>query len=155
MSDDLMNDIRITRLKSPAECEQVAINVAKTDPQLALAAKRRAVEMRADAKGATTPAGREALQAVYAYEQALTLAKGKVSYASRTWQMINRHGIIEAMERLVKRPDDATGYQALKTLGMQDLAFEAVVLRHPDEFSEDAITMSRNRLANWADTGDS
>lgn len=52
--------------------------------------------------------------------------------------MINRHGIIQAVERAVNRKTEPMGYQALVEMGMADLAFEAIVLRHPDLFSEEA-----------------
>jgi hypothetical protein len=64
---------------------------------------------------------REALEAVYAYERVISKKRGKKVSASRTWQMIKRHGIIEAMERVVNRDDDATGYVALAEMGMLDL----------------------------------
>jgi len=60
--------------------------------------------------------------------------------------MIRRHGIIVAVERAVTRTVDPMGYRFLAEMGMQDLAFEAVVLRHPDVFSAEAIAQSANRL---------
>ena len=35
----------------------------------------------------------------------------------------------------------------LAEMGLQDYAFEAVILRHPEVFSEKAIETSRERLA--------
>ena len=40
-------DERVARLETPEECEQFAINVADRLPDLALAARWRAVELRA------------------------------------------------------------------------------------------------------------
>lgn len=37
----------------------------------------------------------------------------------------------------------------LVDLGMQDFAFEAVVLRHPNVFRETAVERSRERLESW------
>lgn len=105
MADDSNRDVRVTRLKTPAECEQFAINVATRLPELARAAKRRAVELRAAEHGASSDAEREALAAVYAYERALSEKRGKTIRASRTWQMIKNHGIIGAVERAVDRKD--------------------------------------------------
>jgi hypothetical protein len=70
-------DPHIAKLTTPEECEQFAINVSETEPTLALAAKRRAVELRAQKAGAKTDAEREALEAVYAYEAVLAERKGK------------------------------------------------------------------------------
>jgi hypothetical protein len=40
---------------------------------------------------------------------------------------------------------------ALAEMGLEDLAFEAVILRHPDEFSEEAAAKSKERLSAWSD----
>lgn len=87
---------------------------------------------------------------MYAYERVLSLKRGKKVRASRTWQMIERHGIIGAVERAVNRPAETTGYTALVEMGMQDLAFEAVVIRHPKLFSDAAVARSQERLREWA-----
>ena len=142
-------DERVARLETPQECEQFAINVEKRLPDLARAARRRAVELRAAAYGATTDAEREALQAVYAYERVLSNKRGKTVHASRTWQMIKRYGIIEAVEKVVNRPDVAPGYTLLEEMGMLDFAFEAVVCRHPDMFSKETVARSKERLAKF------
>jgi hypothetical protein len=63
--------------------------------------------------------------------------------------MIERHGIIGAVERAVDRTDETTGYTALVEMGVQDFAFEAVVLRHPELFSEKAVKRSSERLNEW------
>lgn len=143
-------DERVTRLKTPEECEQFALNVQVRLPDLAQAARRRAVELRAAAHGVATTAEGEALAAVYAYERVLSQKRGKKIRASRTWQMIERHGIIGAVERAVNRHADPAGYTALAEMGMQDLAFEAVVVRHPEVFSQDAVASSTKRLGEWA-----
>ena len=87
---------------------------------------------------------------MYAYERVLSERKGKKVRASRTWQMIERRGIIDAVESLVKRPADPIGYTALAEMGMHDLAFESVVQRHPDVFSPEAVVRSAERLRSWA-----
>lgn len=106
-------DEMIAKFKTPESCEQFAINVEERSPERALEARRRAVELRAEAHGATTAAEREALEAVYAYERVLSQKRGKKTRASRTWQMIERRGIIEAVERVVTARDDATGFKLL------------------------------------------
>jgi hypothetical protein len=63
--------------------------------------------------------------------------------------MVNRYGILGAVERIVTRPDDAVGYQVLVQMGLEELAFESVVLRHQDSFSPEAVAHSRERLARW------
>jgi hypothetical protein len=70
-----MNDSyteRIAQLKTPESCETFARNAeTKGRSDLALAARRRAVELRAASHSAETQAEKEALRAVYAYEEAL------------------------------------------------------------------------------------
>lgn len=140
---------KVLRLRTPEDCESFAKNVAAKHPPLALEARRRAVELRAQSFGAKSDAEREALQAVYAYEEVLSKRNGKKTRASRTWQMINAHGIIEAVQRAVCRKEETMGYTALLEVGMQDFAFECVVLRHPTLFSPEAIQISSSRIAAW------
>ena len=145
-------DERIARLDTPEACQRFAKNAeARGHPGLAREARRRATEIRAGQHGAELEVEKEALQAVYAYEEILTQKNGKRTRASRTWQMINRHGILRAIERTVDRESDAAGYLTLVEMDMTDLAFEAVVLRHPDNFSSETVERARQRLQDWKD----
>jgi hypothetical protein len=139
----------LARLTTPEDCERLAKNVEKSDSELAIAARRRAVELRAEAYGAKTAAEQEALRAVYAYEEGLTKKRGRKTRATRTWQMIDRYGIIGAVERAVNRKGETTGFAVLCEMGMQDFAFEVVVLRYPDLFSAAAVARSRARMEEW------
>ncbi len=103
----------VARLKTPEECEEFARITQQRDPDLAIQARRRAVELRAAGHGAQTAAEQEALKAVYAYEEVLSVKRGRRTRATRTWQMIKRHGVIGAVERAVNRTKDASGYTAL------------------------------------------
>jgi len=141
-------DHRVERLRTPEECESFAKNAtARKRPDLAVEARRKAVEMKASTHNADSPVEKEALAAIYAYEALLTQQNGKKTRASRTWQLIRRHGIIEAVERTLKRPAETADYATLLEMGMADLAFEAIILRHPESFSADAIGTSTARLA--------
>jgi hypothetical protein len=143
----------IARLTTPENCEQFARNVQNDHPELAQQARRRAVELRADAHatklGVTNAVEREALRVIYAYEEILFKKHGRKVRANYTWRMVKDHGIIGAVERAVNRPTDASGYLALVEMNMQDIAFEAVVLRHPDHFSAEAVQRSAQRLKEW------
>lgn len=137
----------IANLDSPEKCEIFESNAAKQGrSDLAVAARKRALELRAAAHGATTQAERESLEAIYAYERVLTEKNGRKTRASRTWPMVERHGIIGAVERAVNRKDETVGYAALHEMGLQDYAFEAVVLRYPALFSADAVEWSMKRI---------
>jgi len=141
-----MNDI-ISKLKTPQECANYEKNVLEQGrPDLAIAARKRALELRAQAHGATTEVERECLEAVYAYERVLSERHGKNTRAGRTWPMIKRHGILPAVERAVNRRVETSGYQALVEMGLEDYAFEAVILRHPDSFSPEAVQHARARI---------
>ncbi len=143
-------DYRIKKIDTPEKCEIFARNAQqKGRHDLANEALLRAVELRAESHGAKTQAEREALQAVYAYEETLRVKNGKRTSASRTWQMIKRHGIIESVNRAVCRPTETQGYKMLAQMGLSDFAFEAVILRYPNVFSEEAVEISRQRLQEW------
>ena len=142
----------VGHLKTPEDCEQVALNVEAREPAFAIAARRKAVELKAAAHNADSEVEQHALQAVYAYERVLTVERGKKTRASRTWQMITKLGIVQAVEAIVKRPTEIAGYQALVKMGMQDMLFEAVVLRHPDVFSVEAVSQSKQRLEELTGT---
>lgn len=142
-------DERVARLKTPKDCEQLAKNVEAKLPELAREARRRAIELRAAEHNAQSEAEREALKAVYAYEEVLSVKNRRKTRAARTWQMIDRHGIIKAVERAVNRPDDATGFTALMNMGMADLAFESVVIRHSGVFNQETVARAKARLEKW------
>jgi hypothetical protein len=143
-------DERVQKLRTPKECENFAINAAERNrPDLVKEAQIRAVQLRATQYGAKSPAETEALEAVYAYEEVLSKKNGRRTRASRTWQMIQRHGIIGAVERAVDREQETQGYTALVEMGLEEFAFEAVILRHPSLFSDAAVEKSKQRLRSW------
>ncbi len=113
---------------------------------MAVRAKKRAIELRAASYGAKTEVERECVEAVYAYEETLTMKNGRRQSASRTWPMLEKYGIIGAVEKVVSRKDATLGYTALVELGLEEYAFEAVILRHQSAFSEEAVKRSRERM---------
>ena len=141
-----MSDPRITRLKTPEDCEQFAKNVETDHPELAKLARRRAVELRALMYGAKTDVEREALQCIYAFEEARSQETGKRARANRTWQSIRNNGILPTVDKVVSRRKATEGYDALVAAGLEDFTFEAVVLKFPDSFSSDAVKQARLRL---------
>lgn len=140
-----MNDI-IQKLKTPEECIQLAKNVRERNPDLAQKARRRAVELRAISYGNKSEVELELLKALYAYEEVLSEKNKRRTSASRTWQMIKRHGIIHAAERAVDRKIEPAGYKLLAEMGMHDLTFEAVILRYPGSFDQEVVTRAKARL---------
>ena len=119
---------------------------ACANPADTTARRRRSIQMRAAGRQPQTPAERESYEAVYAYEEALSSQKGRTIRAGRTWPMIRKHGIIGAVELIVTKRKETEGYRVLVEMGMEDMAFEAVVLRHPESFSPEAVAASDDRL---------
>jgi hypothetical protein len=141
-------DYRVARLRTPAECAIFAKNAtALHHPELALAAQRKAVDLQAATHEAASAVEAECFAAVYAYEALLTRRNGKKTRATGLWQAIKRYGIIEAIERAVSRPPDASSTITLRDLGLADLAFEALVIRHEASFGPAAIEVAKSRQA--------
>ena len=91
----------------------------------------------------------ESVLAVLAYEETLRIKHGRHQPAAYTWKMLRKHGVIEAVERVVKRDVVTQGYRALVDLGLEDFAFESVVTRHPEAFSREAVKRSKARLQEF------
>ena len=86
---------RVAKLKTPEKCAVFEKNVTERGrPVLAVAARKRALKLRTQQNGANTEDEKECIEAVYAYERVLSEKNGRNTRASRTWQMIERHGII-------------------------------------------------------------
>lgn len=143
-------DDRVKQLKTPGGCDNFISNVKTKYPELARQARRRKVELLASAYGAKTAAEIEALQAIYAYEEVVLFERhGRKTHASRTWLLVKNHGIIGAVEKAVNRKDDSSGFTALREVDMLDLSFEAIVVRYPELFSQEAVARSKQRLEAW------
>lgn len=139
----------IDTLETPAECDQLIKNVEKRNPELAKRALRKKIEIQAVKHGAKSDAEREAYHTLYAYEEILSqMHGGKRTRAARTRQMIDRHGIIETVERLVNQKQERKGFRILADLGMLDLTAEALVLRYPHLFSPGAVSICKKRIKN-------
>ena len=146
-----MSDPRITRLKTPEECEQFARNVEAAHPDLARKGRRHAVTLRALKYGEATEVEREALQCIYAFEEARYQQTGKRTRASRIWQSISRNGILPTVDKSVAKGKETEGYDWLVAAGLEDLTFEAVVLKYPTEFSPAAVAQAKIKFATTTD----
>ena len=137
----------MAKLKTPAECAQMEANaMAKGRPDVVVACRKRAVELRALEFGSNGAVERECLEAIYAYEECLRVKNGRRTSASRTWPVVRRDGVIKAVDDIVSRRAESAGYAVLAEMGLGDYAFEAVVLRHPDRFSAEAVANSKARM---------
>jgi hypothetical protein len=145
-------DERINRLKTAEECAIFSKNVTvRGFPDLAIRAERRGVELRAATHEVKDATEREAFEAVYAYELALVKNTGKKARATAIWKMIRRLGIVETIQRSVNGDSDSSRYATLKAIGMQDLVFESIVVKHHDDFAQTTVDRAAARLAEWVE----
>lgn len=88
-------------------------------------------------------------QALHAYEKIVG------EYASRTRQMLERYGYVEALTRIVQSADLQTGFRALRDSGRLADSFEAVVVNFAAEFDRQAVAAARWRLdqADYLEAG--
>ncbi len=143
-----MSDI-IDKLETPEECEQLIKNVQDRKPELAIRARLKKIDLLASKHAAKSDVEKDIIKAMYAYEEVLTAKHGKKTRASRTWPMFERHGTITAVEKIVERPQETSGYKLTVEKGLQDISFEAVVLRYPTHFSQKAVAIAKERLKDW------
>ena len=127
----------VMRIKDPELCYVFAANAThRGHPELALEAHRRAVDLRAEAHATSSEAEKAAVRAIYAYEEALSYSKGKRTRATGTWQLVNRHGLLSALDRRLDSRGSDDVAPVLKELGMEDYSFAAVREAYPDAFSQ-------------------
>ena len=84
----------------------------------------------------------EVSQAITLYERTI----GQV--ATRTRQMIEDYGEIEALSRLMISADLQQGFKGLRDADKLDSTFEAIVVRFPDLFAADVVEAAKWRLEN-------
>lgn len=67
-------------------------------------------------------------------------------YASRTRKMIEEHGEIEALSRLMVSADLQRGFEALRDAGQLDKTFESLVVQFQHLFRPDIVEAAQWRL---------
>lgn len=144
-------DERINRLKTANECDIFERNVRERGfPELAARARRRAVEFRVATHEAQSEVERDALAAMYAYEQTLNRTGAAKRGASYPWRLVKHRGVIKAIQALVASDADEQYHESLQEMGMRDLAFEAIVIKHAEAFEPVTVELCAARLADWA-----
>lgn len=68
--------------------------------------------------------------------------------AARTRRMIERHGTIEALSRLVVSADLQSGFKILRDRDQLNSTFEALIVRHEDLFRKNVVEAAQWRLKN-------
>ena len=66
--------------------------------------------------------------------------------ASATRLMIERHGPIEALSRLVVSADLQRGFRVLRDSGRLDMTFESLIVRHARHFRDEVVAAAKWRL---------
>ena len=69
-------------------------------------------------------------------------------FASRTRQMIEIHGKIEAISRLMVSSELQKGFKILRDKGLLDKTFESIVIKHKKLFKPDVLQAATWRLQN-------
>ena len=145
-----MDDIVANR-KTVDECRKLEANAERLDrPEIARQCRTRAIQIQAAeyvGHDEVSAPEMEAIEALMAYERVLTDKNGRKTRASRTRKMFDTHGVLPGVERAVVRTQATEGFGNLVEKGLQEHAFEAVILRNPEAFSEDAVAVSRERMA--------
>lgn len=68
--------------------------------------------------------------------------------ASRTRQMIERYGPIDALSRLAISAELQSGFKVLRDCNRLDMAFESLIVRHAQLFRGDVVEAAKWRLDN-------
>ena len=132
----------------PAKLRQIALNAGKArNIELQNAAKLRLFAVLPSEEPGTL--AYDVWQSIHALEDALSDERGKTIRLSRTRQKIARDGEQKTVADLVVGPA-SEGYRLLIERSMVDLTFEAVALRHPDEFTPMQLDSAKRRLADTA-----
>ena len=141
-------DPKVERLKTPEECRAFIENARlRGFDELAKQAYRRIIALRTQGYGPKNDIERQCVEAIYAYEEVISARSSRRITASKTWQAAKQHGIFVAVGKAAGRPEDPEIYPMLVSLGLEQFAFENVVVRHPDEFGFEALQQSRARVA--------
>jgi len=156
----MMNEARVDQLTArldgynAQECLNFIGNVgrspeptAEQKARLTEAARLRLVEINAqqDIQPRHTPAERDVFQTLAAYEEHLRLKHGKRVRAQYIRRAIKTHGILPAIARAIAK-DRTLGLNTLDEAGLLGHSFEAVAVRHPDEFDPRILRIASGKL---------
>jgi hypothetical protein len=127
-----------------ASLRQLAINAARlANEEVRIAAKLRLYSILPNEKPGTLEY--DVWQSIYALEDILSDERGKTTRLARTRQKIVRDGEKKTVCDLVLgKPTQ--GFELLMARNMRDLTFEALVLKHSDEFTDETVNAATDRL---------
>ncbi len=80
-------------------------------------------------------------------EKAIVLYEDSIDHAAtRTRQMIEENGVIEALSRLMVSPDLQQGFRVLRDSNQLDKTFESIVVKFQHLFQPDVVEAAKWRL---------
>jgi hypothetical protein len=95
-----------------------------------------------------TPLEREFWAAVTAAEELASAKNGKTTRLNRTRQKVARVGIKRCLEDWAFHKGTTQGFDILVDGGHPELTGEAIVIRHSQEFTPEAVAAARQRLVS-------
>ncbi|NKL74080.1 hypothetical protein GFM09_33590 [Rhizobium leguminosarum bv. viciae] len=85
-------------------------------------------------------------KSIHALEDTLTKERGTTTRLGRTRPKIARVGELETIKDLIMRKEPSEGFFKLLERQMPELTFEAVALRHPNQFEAAVVEAAEERL---------
>ena len=89
----------------------------------------------------------EVWESIHALEYVRTKEAGKTIRLSRTRQAIGRKGVRQALVDIVRKKGPSEGFDMLRDRNMLKHSFEAIVLRHLEDFDDSVTEAAHKRLA--------
>ncbi|WP_222416493.1 hypothetical protein [Rhizobium leguminosarum] len=86
------------------------------------------------------------MEKYHALEDTLTKERGTTTRLGRTRPKIARVGELETIKDLIMRKEPSEGFFMLLERQMPELTFEAVALRHPNQFEAAVVEAAEERL---------
>ena len=90
---------------------------------------------------------REFWTAVAVAEEIATQKNGRATRLSRTRQKVKRVGVVQCLVDWACSPNITQGFSILVDDGHAELTGEAIVVRHAENFSDEAVRMAKEKLA--------
>jgi hypothetical protein len=127
----------------PKALRQLAQNAASTSSNVERAALRRLAHIAPQHAPGTVP--HACWSMVHAVEELRRRAGRKVWRMNRMRRKIEKDGEVAALEYCALR--ETEGFSEVLAYGVPELTAEAIVIRHSDAFSKEAVAAARERLA--------
>ncbi len=135
----------VASLDDPARLRRMMRNATDMGvDEVRVAAFRRLMDIQTD--GEEGPFAQDAWKSIHALEEIRTQERGRTVRLSRTRQKIGRDGIRTTLEHLAGADTGTDGFRMLIDRGLPELTFEAIVLKHPQEFDAAVLSAARRRL---------